>query len=63
MLEQAILRDQFQELLDKERQAERRYAELADQTDDPQLREQILQLRRDKQRHAELAERLLEILE
>ncbi len=63
MLEQAILRDQFQELLDKERQAERRYAELAEQTDDPQLREQILQLRRDKQRHAELTERLLEILE
>lgn len=63
MLEQAMLREQFLALLDKERQAERTYAELSSRLTDPALRRQIEQLQRDKQRHIALAERLLEIVD
>ena len=63
MLEQAMLREQFLTLLDKERQAERLYADLSVRLSDPVLRRQIEQLHRDKQRHIALAERLLEIVE
>jgi rubrerythrin len=63
MLEQAMLREQFLALLDKERQAERLYAELSARLTDPVLRRQIEQLHRDKERHIALAERLLEIVE
>jgi rubrerythrin len=63
MLEQAFLREQFLALLDKERQAERLYADLSVRLSDPGLRRQIEQLHRDKQRHIALAERLLEIVE
>ena len=63
MLEQAIFREQIQELLAKQRQAEQVYAELAGKLQVPDLRDQVHQLRRDKQRHIHLSERLLEILE
>ena len=62
-IEQAQLADQFQALLDMARQAERLYAELAGGVGDAQLRDQLEQLSRDKQRHAKLAERLLEIVQ
>jgi len=63
MLEQAALREQFQQLLATERQAQQVYAELLAKTDDQKIRQQIEQLCRDKQRHMQLAERLLEILD
>lgn len=63
MLEQALLREQVQELLAAERQAEAAYANLAQGASDPVLKEQLEQLCRDKQRHIRLAERLLEILD
>jgi len=63
MLEQAALREQFQQLLETERQAQQVYAELLAKTDDQKIRQQIEQLCRDKQRHMQLAERLLEILD
>jgi len=62
MLEQAVLREQVQTLLEKERQAERAYADMASKVGEASLKAQIEQLRRDKQRHIQLAERLLEIL-
>ena len=61
-LEQALLREQFQTLLTQEQQALQAYADLADKVTDPAVREHVEQLRRDKQRHVELTERLLEIM-
>ncbi len=63
MLEQAMLRDQFQALLTQEQQAEKIYAELVAKLTDPELRKQVQQLHHDKQRHIRLTERLLEIVE
>jgi len=63
MFEQSLLRDQFQELLTKERQAAAAYSDLVAKLDDPQLRRQVELLCREKQRHVLLAERLLEIVE
>lgn len=62
MLEQAVLREQFQMLLSQEQQALQAYADLVTKVDDPAIREQVEQLRREKQRHVELTERLLEIV-
>ena len=62
MLEQALLREQIQDLLAKERQAELVYAELAGKVQAGDLLDQVHQLHRDKQRHIQLTERLLEIL-
>jgi rubrerythrin len=62
MLEQEQVAQQFQSLLDMERQAEALYAALAAKVTDPAVRAQIEQLRRDKQRHIRLTERLLEIV-
>ena len=58
-----MLREQFLALLDKERQAERMYADLAARMKSPAVRRQIEDLHRDKLRHIALAERLLEIVE
>ena len=63
MLEQALMAEQFQSLLEKERQAACTYASLADKVSDPQLRAKIEQLCHDKEKHVRLAERLLEIVE
>ena len=62
MLEQATLREQFQTLLSQEQQALEAYAELVAKVTDPAVRQQVEQLHRDKQRHVELTERLLEIV-
>lgn len=63
MLEQANLREQFQSLLDQQRQAMKLYEELACSAGDAGLRKQALQLQRDKARHVRLTERLLEIVD
>ena len=63
MLEQANLREQFQSLLDQQRQAMKLYEELACSAGDSGLRKQALQLQRDKARHVRLTERLLEIVD
>ena len=62
MLDQARLRQQFQTLLEEERQANKTYMDLMSKVDNPQVRRQIEQLVQDKNRHIELAERLLEIV-
>lgn len=61
-LEQALLREQFQTLLAQEQEALAAYADLAAKVNDRAIREQLEQLSRDKQRHVELTERLLEIV-
>ena len=63
MLEQAILREQFQTLLAREQNAAQTYADLAAKITDPTLRRQVEQLHREKLRHIRLTERLLEIVE
>jgi rubrerythrin len=63
MFEQAQLAQRFQSLLAQERDAEKAYADLAAEVSDPRLRAEVEQLRREKRRHAELARRLLEIVE
>ena len=63
MLEQAMLREQFMALLSQEQRAADLYARLASELSDPRLRRQLEQLCRDKQRHARMAERLIEIVD
>ena len=63
MLETVFIEEQFQSLLDRAQQAEQMYAALADSAEDPSVRAEMDQLRRDKQRHIRLAQRLLEIVE
>ena len=63
MLDQTVLRERFEGLLAQARQAEGVYASLASQVHDPQLREQVEQIHRDKRRHILLTERLLEIVD
>lgn len=62
MFEQTMLCELVQELLDTTQHAERAYAGLAARLSDPALRRQVQLLAREKQRHVELAERLLEII-
>ena len=63
MLEQATLRERFQALLEQERQALMVYESVAQRSSDPAVRKQALQLRREKERHIRLTERLLEIVD
>ena len=63
MLEQALLSDRFQELLARQQQAARAYADLAESLKDPGLCEQFRQIGREKLRHIHLTERLLEIVQ
>ncbi len=63
MLEQALLREQFQALLDQQRQAVLVYADLAGRATDPSLKMQAQEIQRDKERHIRLTERLLEIVD
>ena len=63
MYEQSVLAEQFAKLLAQAEQAEQMYAGIADQTDDPDLREQFQELSREKRRHVEMTERLLEIVD
>jgi len=63
MFEETLLAEQFEKLLAQAEQAERMYAGIADETDDEGLKEQFQELRREKRRHIEMAERLLEIVD
>jgi rubrerythrin len=63
MLEQATLRERFETLLEQQRQALMVYESLAGQSPDPAVRKQALQLRKEKERHIRLTERLLEIVD
>lgn len=63
MYEEALLSERFEALLTEERRAVQVYADLAARADDPGLRRQFEQLRREKTHHVELTERLLEIVE
>lgn len=63
MLEQAMLREQIEDLLARQQEAEQMYARLAGYVSDADAREQIDQVRRQKRKHIVLTERLLEILE
>jgi len=62
-VEHAMLAESFRDLLEQERQAERTYAELVARADDPEVRRQLELILREKQRHVQLVERLLEIVE
>lgn len=63
MFEEAILADQFNALLDQQQHAADYYASMATQTDDPQVRRQVEQVCREKKRHIQLTQRLLEIVD
>ncbi|MHC4561507.1 MAG: hypothetical protein ACYS8X_01905 [Planctomycetota bacterium] len=62
MFEQAILAEQFRRLLLKQQEAAQAYARLLKEVDDPELREKVDHICRDKLRHVRLSERLLEIV-
>ncbi len=62
-LEHEQLAEQFRTLLDQQQQAEAGYAQLLPRLRDPHVLAQLQQVRRDKQRHIQLTERLLEIME
>jgi rubrerythrin len=63
VLEQATLRERFVELLQQQREALAVYESLADRSTDPVVRKQALQLRKEKERHVRLTERLIEIVD
>lgn len=62
MLEQAQVAEQFQTLLRMTEQAQQHYAQLSMAASDPNVSQKLLQLRKDKQRHIRLIQRLLEIV-
>ena len=63
MFEEAELAEQFNALLDQQQLAADHYAAVAAQTDDPQVRRQVEQVCREKKRHIQLTQRLLEIVD
>jgi rubrerythrin len=63
MLERAMLREHFSAILTKVRSAAGEYDLLARSAEDAESREQFQRLARDEQRHLELTERLLEIID
>ena len=63
MYDQALLAEQFEKLLERAEQAEQMYVGIADETDDPDLRERFQELSREKRRHIMMTERLLEIVD
>ena len=62
-LEQTSLRQRFQALLDQQRQVLAVYESVAAASADPGVQKQAVQLRKDKERHVRLTERLLEIVD
>ncbi len=62
MLEHVMLREQFQTLLNTQQAALGQY-QTAAQTADPESKAKLDQLCREKLRHVELTQRLLEIVE
>ena len=63
MPERVILREHFNEMLQTVSAAADEYGQLASATTEPTRQEQLRRLTRDKSRHVELTERLLEILD
>ena len=63
MLEQAMLRDCVQDMLAQQKQARDGYASLAVSANHEEVRRQASQVQREKLRHIQLSERLLEILD
>ncbi len=63
MLEQTQIAEQFLALLEMEKQAHQMYFDLATRLTDPEALKQVRQLLHDKQRHIQLIQRLLEIVE
>ena len=63
MFEEAELAEQFNALLDQQQHAADHYQAVAAKTDDPQMKHQIEQVCRDKKRHIQLTQRLLEIVD
>ena len=62
-LEHEVLAEQFEALLRQEQQVEESYAGLAQKVTDPAALADIKNIHRDKQRHIQLAQRLLEIVD
>ena len=63
MPERVILREHFNEMLQTVSAAADEYNQLASTATEPPRREQLRRLTRDKSRHVELTERLLEIID
>jgi len=63
MFEEAQLAEQFSDLLNRQKEAAQYYAAAADSTDDPNVRREIEQVVREKKRHIQLTQRLLEIVD
>jgi len=63
MFEEAQLAEQFDVMLDQQQQAANYYAAMVAQTDDPQVRRQVEQVCREKKRHIQLTQRLIEIVD
>ncbi len=62
-LEQISLRQRFESLLDQQRQVLAVYESAAAASTDPAVHKQAIELRKDKERHVRLTERLLEIVD
>ena len=62
-LEQEQLAEQFHTLLGQQQQAEKTYTQLLPQVTDSGTLAQIEHILRDKQRHIQLTQRLLEIVQ
>lgn len=58
-----MLREQFEKLLNQQREAEQIYARLSGYVSDASYRNRIDEVRRQKRKHIILTERLLELLE
>ena len=63
MYEEALLAEQFQQLLARQRQAAEAYADLASKSADGGVSRQFSEFQRDMQRHIDLTRRLLEIVQ
>ena len=63
MLEQMLLRQQFETLLADQQAVLGQYESAAAQQDDPEAQAHFEMLCRDKKRHIQLTQRLLEIVE
>jgi hypothetical protein len=59
MPERALLREDFQRMLQTAQTAAQEYQQLGLQAADPQVQERFQRLAREKYRHVELAQRLL----
>lgn len=62
MPERALLREDFNRMLQTAQTAAQEYEQLGQQAPDPQVQAQLQRLAREKHRHVELAQRLLEIV-